>query len=563
MFPAALLRDGANMAHDPVRFEPTPPPIDDTLTIEQREAQRIADQAASFCLFGLRIALEEDAWRDAAEPYLAAADAPPAPANDPAHVAPATTFAFPKLGHRGVHASPRLPMQALRVIDWAAVLLIAHVAALWGVGAGLFALSLGEAAAFLLAAGALKAGLWLTETYRATPATMRPEGAVGGLALGVIAGIIFANLIAPDARASAALATTLPIAAMLLAGIHAAIAVWSNAAHKKGVFSENVVIIGATDAAKRIIARAKRSGDMRVVAVVDDRLSRVPSKLSAAPVGGNIDDLMAWDGLPHVDRIIITVTQKAETRVRAMIERLRPIPNRVDLLLDYQNQGVQGRRVERLNGTAVACVSGRPHNYRRAMIKRASDLIIGGAMLVGFAIPMLIIAIAIKCDSKGPILYRQQRHGFNNRVFTVFKFRTMRVRPEEKTLVQVQAADPRITRLGRFLRKTSLDELPQLLNVMLGDMSLVGPRPHAVGMKTAERDLQHIVAEYAHRHRVKPGLTGWAQINGSRGPVEKPAELRRRVKLDLEYVSNASLWLDLQILLRTAPSLLGDKEATR
>ena len=130
-------------------------------------------------------------------------------------------------------------------------------------------------------------------------------------------------------------------------------------------------------------------------------------------------------------------------------------------------------------------------------------------------------------------------------------------------LRQVQANDTRVTKLGAFLRRTSLDELPQLVNVLRGDMSLVGPRPHAVGMKAAERDLQNIVAEYAHRHRVKPGLTGWAQVNGSRGPIETPAEVRRRLRLDLEYVSNASLWLDLQILVRTAPTILGDTKVTR
>lgn len=556
MFPAALNASGANMAQGPARIEPPLHAIDPSLTIEQREAQRIADLAASFCLFGLQIALDEEAyWTDASERYRAAEGLEWRPANDQQHVPPTTSFAFPSLPKRGAHMSARLPTQILQITDWAAVLLIAHVAALWGVGAGLGALSLGEAVAFLMSASALKAGLWLTEAYRTSPARIRPEGAVGGLALGVIAGIVIANLLAPDARAAAALATVLPIAAMVLAGVHAAIAVWTKAAHKKGVFSENVVIVGATEAAKRIIVRAARSGDMRVVAVVDDRLSRVPSRLGAAPVGGNIDDLMAWEGLPHVDRIIITVTQKAETRVRAMIERLRPLPNRVDLLLDYQTQGVQGRRVERVSGAAVACVSGRPHNYRRTMIKRASDLLIGGAMLIGVAIPMAVIALAIRFDSKGPILHRQPRHGFNNRVFSVLKFRTMHA--------QAQAADPRITRIGSFLRKTGLDRLPLLLNVMLGDMSLVGPRPHAVGMKTAERDLHHIVADYAHRHRVKPGLTGWAHVNGSRGPVETPAELRRRLKLDLEYVSNASLWLDLQILLRTALSLLGEKNPTR
>ena len=135
---------------------------------------------------------------------------------------------------------------------------------------------------------------------------------------------------------------------------------------------------------------------------------------------------------------------------------------------------------------------------------------------------MLAIAVAVKLDSRGPVLYRQRRHGFNNRVITVLKFRTMRHEPDA-TLQQVRKDDPRVTRIGRFLRRTSLDELPQLINVLQGEMSLVGPRPHAIGMKTAERELSHIVAEYAHRHRVKPGITGWAQVNGSRGPLETPA----------------------------------------
>jgi len=130
-------------------------------------------------------------------------------------------------------------------------------------------------------------------------------------------------------------------------------------------------------------------------------------------------------------------------------------------------------------------------------------------------------------------------------------------------LRQVCADDPRITRFGRLLRQTSLDELPQLINVVRGEMSLVGPRPHAIGMKAAERELTHIVADYAHRHRVKPGITGWAQVSGSRGPIETPEAVRRRLKLDLEYVSRASFWFDLQIMMRTAPALLGDAKATR
>jgi lipopolysaccharide/colanic/teichoic acid biosynthesis glycosyltransferase len=175
---------------------------------------------------------------------------------------------------------------------------------------------------------------------------------------------------------------------------------------------------------------------------------------------------------------------------------------------------------------------------------------------------MLAIAVAVKLDSSGPVLYRQRRHGFNNRVITILKFRTMRHDPGAP-LRQVVQDDPRVTRIGRLLRLTSLDELPQLINVLRGEMSLVGPRPHAVGMKAAERELDDIIAEYAHRHRVKPGITGWAQINGSRGPVDTPAAVRKRVRMDLEYVSRASLWFDLQILARTAPALLGDGKATR
>jgi exopolysaccharide biosynthesis polyprenyl glycosylphosphotransferase len=295
---------------------------------------------------------------------------------------------------------------------------------------------------------------------------------------------------------------------------------------------------------------------------VDDRLQRAPHTIGAAPVGGSVEDLLAWEGLPHVDRIVITVTQKAETRVRDIIQRLSVIPNRVDILLDVDTLNVRGRGADRFAGAAAACVSGRPHNHARALVKRAEDIVIASLLLAVFALPMLAIAVAIKIDSKGPALYRQRRHGFNNRVVTLLKFRSMRHEPGAP-LRQVRADDPRITRIGRFLRRTSLDELPQLINVLKGDMSLVGPRPHAIGMKAADRDLEDIVAEYAHRHRVKPGITGWAQVNGSRGPLETPADVRRRVRHDLEYVARASLWFDLHILLRTAPILMGDTRATR
>ncbi len=534
----------------------------DEADFSTREARRLADLAAEFCLFGLRVdqvewpVAEPEANPSADAPFLIENE-PSTPAND---TAPAR--AFPQLEQRGLHIEPRYAIRLIQIVDWVVVALAAQFAALWGAGAGLLELPLGAAAAFILGALSLKAGLWMTETYRVTPRRLRPERGIGGLALGAILGVVVANAMAPDARGAGALAATLPLAAMLLAGIHGALALWIGAAHRKGVFAENIVLVGATEAAERLAARADQTGEARIVAIVDDRLSRAPNSLHQAPVGGNLDELLAWPGLPHVDRIVITVTQKAECRVRAMIERLRAIPNRVDLLLDYDTQSVSGGRIQRFGGAAVACVSGRPRSSRRATIKRAQDVILGVALVVAFALPMLAIAIAVKLDSKGPALYRQRRHGFNNRVITVLKFRSMRHDPAAP-LKQVCAGDPRVTRIGAFLRRTSLDELPQLFNVLRGDMSLVGPRPHAIGMKAAERDLEHIVAEYAHRHRVKPGITGWAQVNGSRGPIETPAAVRRRLKLDLDYVSSASLWLDLQILARTVPVLFGDRQAAR
>jgi Undecaprenyl-phosphate glucose phosphotransferase len=531
-------------------------PVD---TLAQAEAARLAELAAAFALFGLSLEQPGDpefplATADLA--YRTCDIAPDAPANDWAE--PHQT----SIPRRGLHIDPSLPVKVLQATDWIIVAAAAQFAALWGAGAGLLELSIGQATAFIASALALKAGLWLTDFYRFSPARIKPERGMGGLALGAIVGLLISNAFAPDARGAAALAATLPFAAMLLAGIHAALAIWIAAAHRQGLFAENIVLIGATEAAQRLAARAAKSGEARIVAVVDDRTGRSPAKIGSTPVIGNVDDLLAWEDLPNVDRIVITVTQKAEARVRSMIERLRVVPNRVDLLLDFETQAVRGRRVERFGGAAVACVSGRPHNHRRAFVKRLQDLVVGSLLAVVFALPMLVITALVKLDTPGPAIYRQRRHGFNNRIITVLKFRTMRHDPGAP-LQQVRENDPRITAVGAFLRRTSLDELPQLFNVLRGDMSLVGPRPHAVGMKTCERELTEIVAEYAHRHRVKPGITGWAQIHGSRGPVTSASSVRRRVRYDLEYVARASLWLDLEILVRSAPVLFGDNKAVR
>ncbi len=523
--------------------EPAPSP-------EALEAARLTELAGAFGLFGLSIEQPADTFEPADLAYRADTLADAAPANDHAR---AQRQPLPEFRHRGAYVAPGAAIGLIQAIDWIVVALAAEFAARWGAGASLAELSLGQAGAFVAAALALKGGLWITESYRVPLAQLRPERGVGGLALGAVAGVIIANVLAYDARAAGALAATLPIAAMLLGGVHAALAVWIGAAHRAGLFAETIVIVAANDAAKRFAARAAQSGEARIVAIVDDRSARTPNRIGETAVSGGLDDLLAWEGLPNIDRIVIALPHTADARVRATIEALRPLPNRIDLLFDFDITEVRGRRAEHFAGAMIARVSGRPHCARRAFVKRGQDIVFAVALLAVLALPMLAIAAAIRFDSKGPALYRQRRHGFNNRVMSILKFRTLRddCRASPR---RVSADDPRLTRIGGWLRRTKLDDLPQLLNVLAGEMSLVGPRPHALGMKVARREPHNIVADYAHRHRVKPGITGWAQVNGANGALENAADVRKRLRFDLDYVANASLWLDLQILWRAVPA---------
>jgi polysaccharide biosynthesis protein PslA len=354
------------------------------------------------------------------------------------------------------------------------------------------------------------------------------------------------------------------LAGSLIVLAHAMMAATVRALSLAGVFSLNVVIVGATDTARRLISAATRNGDINVVAIYDDRIGRVPVAIEGVPVVGSLADLMAWDGLPGVDRVIITIPQGAQSRVKQLIERLRTMPNKLVLALDMKGFDADGTTIGRIGDMPVAYVSGTPADARRAFWKRVQDVVMGTIALVLLSPIMLLVAVAVKLDSKGPVFFRQTRHGFNNRPFKCWKFRSMRTdMTDYKAAQQVTKDDPRVTRVGRFIRKTSLDELPQLFNVLAGDMSLVGPRPHAIGMKTGNVESERLVADYAHRHRIKPGMTGWAAINGSRGPVDTPKEVEDRVAYDVDYIINANFWLDLWIMLITVPALLGDKSAIR
>ena len=364
--------------------------------------------------------------------------------------------------------------------------------------------------------------------------------------------------------------STWPVLAIVITwfalnGLHAHALALHRALTRSGALSENVVIVGATPNASRLIERNAATRDLNIVGIFDDRLSRAPASLAGAPLLGRLDDLLAWDRLPEVDRIVVTVTSDARHRVKALVDRLRVLPQRVVLLLDLDGFDPETQSLAEIAHSPAAYVSGSPRDSRRAVSKRVFDLVLASLMLVAFSPLFLLLAIAIKLESKGPVFFRQNRHGFNNQIIRVWKFRSMRDDPDaaDRMTAQTIDNDPRITRIGRLIRITSIDEIPQLINVLKGEMSIVGPRPHAVGMTAEEQSVQSIVGDYAHRHRVKPGITGWAQINGSRGPVHTTDLVRDRVRLDMEYVNRSSFWLDVYVILMTAPRLFGDTTKVR
>lgn len=355
--------------------------------------------------------------------------------------------------------------------------------------------------------------------------------------------------------------------ALTLAALYGLHLLWLNQVaewRRSGALTPNVVVVGATRHAEALINAALKRRDVNVLGVFDDRLARNPDSVSGVPVLGDSEALLSHRILPFVDRVVLAIDPRAEARVRHLMGRLGSLPNEVTVLVDPVKSGDRDDALRRLADSRLAPLQGRRDDDLRAFNKRLTDLLVGGVAFLALLPVMALIAAMVRLDSRGPALFRQRRHGFNQEEIVVWKFRTMKHASADATASrQVTADDDRITRLGRILRSTSLDELPQLLNVLTGEMSLVGPRPHAVGMKTGQIESARLVADYAHRHRIKPGMTGWAAIKGSRGPLHSAADVRRRVQLDVEYVERQSVWLDLWIMFVTVPVLLGDRAAVR
>jgi Undecaprenyl-phosphate glucose phosphotransferase len=259
-----------------------------------------------------------------------------------------------------------------------------------------------------------------------------------------------------------------------------------------------------------------------------------------------------------VDLVVIALPGAASRRIRDIMGRMSALPIDIRLAPDLGSFHFREARVSSISGLPFLNLRDRPISGGSATVKRIEDLALASLLLLMLGPLMLLLALVVRLDSAGPALFVQTRLGFNHRVIRVRKFRSMRV-DEADAAGRWQAVrqDPRVTRFGRWLRRTSLDELPQLLNVLAGDMSLVGPRPHALDTRAAGEPFDQAVADYAARHRVKPGITGWAQIHGWRGETDTVEKLRQRVAHDMHYIDNWSIGLDLTILLRTASILRG------
>lgn len=334
---------------------------------------------------------------------------------------------------------------------------------------------------------------------------------------------------------------------------------------RNGAMERRAVIVGGGQAAETLIRALEQQpyNDIRICGIFDDRDDRrSPPIVAGYPKLGNISELIEFARIARIDMLIVSLPVSAEKRVLSLLKKLWVLP--VDIRLSAHSTQLQfrPRSYSYIGSVPMLDIFDRPINDWDSVAKRAFDIVFSLIGIIVFSPIMLATAIAIKLDSKGPVLFKQKRHGFNNEVIEVYKFRSMYADQSDPTAKKtVTKNDPRVTRVGRFIRKTSIDELPQFFNSLLGNLSLVGPRPHAIAAQSHNMLYNEVVDGYFARHRVKPGVTGWAQINGWRGEMDTDEKIRKRTEYDLDYIENWSLWFDLRILFLTPIRLLNTENA--
>lgn len=347
---------------------------------------------------------------------------------------------------------------------------------------------------------------------------------------------------------------------LILLGSHIAVRQACGQPGKASKEVRSAIVVGANDLGVRFARVCAEHPNlyMQVHGYFDDRGDgRIPARLNH-PMLGKMGDIVAYVRKHNIKMIFISQPISAQPRIRKLIDELQDTTASVYFLPDVYIFDLMQARFDNVGGMPVIAIRETPFMGLNSMVKRASDIVIGAAILVTLAPLMLVIALAVRLSSPGPIIFRQRRYGLYGEEIMVYKFRSMTVMENGDNVPQARKDDQRVTRIGAFLRRSSLDELPQFINVLQGRMSIVGPRPHAVAHNEQYRKL---IKGYMLRHKVKPGITGWAQVNGLRGETATLDRMEARIQHDLDYLRNWSLWLDLWIILRTVKVVLTRQNA--
>jgi putative colanic acid biosynthesis UDP-glucose lipid carrier transferase len=288
---------------------------------------------------------------------------------------------------------------------------------------------------------------------------------------------------------------------------------------------------------------------LELAGVYDDRVERRQVRADVAGmVVGNLTQLIDDIRATKLNRVYLTLPLRAEDRVSDILHRLADTTATVYYVPDLSTFTLLRARITSVGHIPAFSIFDSPFQGMDGSLKRAEDLVFGTLALILAGIPMILVAIAIKLTTHGPVFFRQRRYGLGGKEIRVFKFRTMTVAEDGNAVARATQDDARVTAIGAVLRRTSIDELPQLFNVLTGSMYLVGPRPHAIAHNEQYRS---IVGNYMLRHKVKPGITGWAQVNGLRGETDVTEKMRKRVEFDLDYINNWNLFFDIQIMWLT------------
>jgi putative colanic acid biosynthesis UDP-glucose lipid carrier transferase len=338
----------------------------------------------------------------------------------------------------------------------------------------------------------------------------------------------------------------------LLCGWRIVVRIALRSMRKRGRNVRDVAILGATPNARTLceeIARRPWFG-IRVMGVYDDRSvdRRVDLSSVSCPFVGSSSDLLAACQANKIDAVYIALPMRAEPRIAQLLHDLGNTTATVYLVADFFMFNLVSARWSTIGEVALISAHDTPFSGVDGWLKRFEDVVVGSFIVLLIALPMVAIAIGIKLTSPGPVFFRQRRYGLNGKEIRILKFRTMTVLEDGPQIVQAKRDDPRITKFGAFLRRTSMDELPQFLQVITGKLSIVGPRPHAVAHNETYRSL---IRNYMLRHKVKPGITGWAQVNGWRGETPDVTWMEKRVRYDLQYIQRWTILWDIKIILLT------------